>query len=132
MIDPVEQQSSVSRWQRLVLPSSMLGETGSRRSVRDWVVDVAMFALALGIGTIVLGETWSNHHGVEAAIDIVLGVLAAVSLWWRRKHPVGVAVFAGVLSLISALANGAGAVAFFNAALRTRAERLPHSSAWRS
>jgi signal transduction histidine kinase len=123
MPEEVEQPPSVPRWQRLVLPGAML-EAPGRRSLRDWIVDFAMFALALGVGAIVLGETWSSHTGAAAAVDIVLGALAALSLWWRRKHPAAVAVFAGVLSLISALANGAGAMAFFNAAIRTSGRTL--------
>ena len=124
MDDQAEQPLSVPRWQRLVLPSSMLAEPSGRRSVRDWVVDTLMFALALGIGAVVLTETWSNHHGATAAIDIVLGSLAALSLWWRRKYPAEVAVFCGVLSLVSGLANGAAALAFFNAAIRTSGRTL--------
>jgi signal transduction histidine kinase len=124
MIDPVEQQPSVPRWQRLLLPSAMLEEPRGRRSMRDWIVDVAMFALSLGIGALILGQTWSDHHHVQAAADIVLGVAAAVSLWWRRSHPTAVAAFAGTLSIISALANGAGVMAFFNAAIRTSGRTL--------
>jgi len=124
MDEQVEQPLSVPRWQRLVLPSSMLAEPSGRRSARDWVVDILMFALALGIGAVVLIETWSNHHGAIAAIDIVLGSLAALSLWWRRTYPAEVAVFCGVLSLVSGLANGAAAVAFFNAAIRTSGRTL--------
>jgi signal transduction histidine kinase len=124
MSEQGEQPLTVPRWQRLVLPSSMLDEPRGRRSVRDWIVDLAMFALALGVGVLVLGQTWSDHSGAAAAIDIVLGALAALSLWWRRKHPVAVAVVAGGLSLISALANGPGAIAFFNAAIRTSGRTL--------
>ena len=124
MDEHVEQPLSVPRWQRLVLPSSMLAEPGGRRSARDWVVDLMLFALALGIGAVVLVETWSDHHGVTPAMDIVLGAIAAVSLWWRRRYPAEVAVLCGVLSLVSALANGPAAVAFFNAAIRTSGRTL--------
>jgi signal transduction histidine kinase len=124
MTEPGEQQPSVPRWQRLLLPSAMLEEASARRSVRDWIVDVAMFVLALGIGALILGETWSDHNDVQAAIDIALGVAAAVSLWWRRSHPTAVAAFAGAASLVSALANGAGVMAFFNAAIRTSGRTL--------
>jgi signal transduction histidine kinase len=124
MDEQVEQSLSVPRWQRLVLPSSMLHEQGGRRSVRDWVVDLAMFALGLGVGALVLGDTWNDHSGAEAALDIVLGAMAAVSLWWRRKHPAAVGAFAGVASLVSALANGPAAMALFNAALRTSGRKL--------
>jgi signal transduction histidine kinase len=119
-----EQPLNVPRWQRIVLPGAMLEEQGRRRSVRDWVVDLAMFALALGVGAVVLGQTWSDHSGAAAAVDIVLGALAALSLWWRRKHPAAIAVFTGVISLISGLGNGAAAMAFFNAAIRTSGRTL--------
>jgi signal transduction histidine kinase len=124
MTDPVEQQPSVPRWQRLLLPSAMLEEPRGRRSVRDWIVDVTMFVLALGIGVLVLQDTWSDHSDVQAVLDIVLGAVAALSLWWRRSHPAAVGAFAGALSLVSALANGAGVMAFFNAALRTSGRTL--------
>jgi signal transduction histidine kinase len=124
MIEPVEPQMVVPRWQRLLLPSAMLEEPQARRSVRDWIVDLTMFALALGIGALVLQDTWSDHSDLQAVLDIVLGVTAAMSLWWRRSHPAAVGAFAGGLSLASALANGAGVMAFFNAALRTSGRTL--------
>jgi len=124
MLDPVEQQPSVSRWQRLLLPSAMLEEPRGRRSVRDWIVDLTMFGLALVIGVLVLNDTWSDHSDLQAVLDIVFGVAAALSLWWRRSHPAAVGAFAGGLSLVSALANGAGVMAFFNAALRTSGRTL--------
>jgi hypothetical protein len=123
MADPVE-QLSVPRWQRLLLPSAMLDEPRGRRSVRDWIVDVTMFVLALGIGALVLQDTWSDHSDLQAALDIALGAVAALSLWWRRSHPAAVGAFAGALSLVSAVANGAGVMAFFNAALRTSGRTL--------
>jgi signal transduction histidine kinase len=119
-----EHPLSVPRWQRLVLPSSMLHDKGGRRSVRDWVVDLTMFALALGVGALVLGETWTDHSGPEIAFDIVLGSMAALSLWWRRKYPAAVGALTGVASLVSALANGPAAMALFNAALRTSGRKL--------
>jgi signal transduction histidine kinase len=124
MIEPVEQEVVVPRWQRLLLPSAMLEEPRGRRSVRDWIVDVTMFALALGIGALVLEDTWSDHSDLQVVLDIVFGAAAALSLWWRRSHPAAVGAFAGVLSLVSALASGAGVVAFFNAALRTSGRTL--------
>jgi signal transduction histidine kinase len=124
MTEQVEQQPSVPRWQRLVLPSAMLEEARGRRSVRDWIVDVVMFALALGIGALVLGETWGDHRDVEAAIDIVVGAIAALSLWWRRSHPVAVAVLSTSAAMVSAFAGGAGVMALFNAAIRTSGRTL--------
>jgi signal transduction histidine kinase len=92
--------------------------------VRDWIVDLLMFALALGIGAFVLGATWADHHDVEAAVDIVLGVFAAIALWWRRSHPVGVAIACGVAAIGSGLAGGPAVIALFNAAIRTSGRTL--------
>jgi signal transduction histidine kinase len=124
MVEQVEPPLNVPRWQRLVLPSSMLDEPGGRRSVRDWAVDFVLFAVALGIGAIVLSQTWSDHGGAEAVVDLVLGSLAALSLWWRRRYPAAVGAFAGVASLVSALANGPAAIGLFNAAIRTSGRKL--------
>jgi signal transduction histidine kinase len=124
MVEQVEQPVSVPRWQRLLLPSSMLDQPAARRSARDWVVDVVMFGLALGIGALVLGQTWADHHDVEAVVDIVVGVAAALALWRRRSHPTGVAIVTSVAAAFSALAGGAAVMALFNAAIRTRGRTL--------
>jgi signal transduction histidine kinase len=122
--EQAEQPLSVPRWQRLVLPSALFEEPRARRSARDWVVDVVMFGVALGVGGVVLGQTWSDHGGAALAFDLVVGAATALSLWWRRRHPAAVAAFAGVASLVSALANGPAAVALFNAAIRTSGRTL--------
>ena len=51
----------------------MLEDAHGRRSARDWIVDVAMFCLAAGIGIFILVETWDDHDGVEVLLDFVLG-----------------------------------------------------------
>jgi signal transduction histidine kinase len=124
MIEQGDQPLAVPRWQRLVLPSSMLHEQGGRRSVRDWVVDLLMFALALGLGALALGETWGDHHDVETVIDILVGVVASLAVWWRRSHPAGLAIVTSVAAIFSALAGGAAVVALFNAAIRTTGRTL--------
>jgi signal transduction histidine kinase len=55
---------------------------------------------------------------------VVLGVVACLSLWVRRRHPLSVALFAVPASTISALAGGATIVAVFNAALRASPRAL--------
>ncbi len=118
------QQSSVPRWQRAVLPGALLESGQGRRSVRDWVVDVVMFALAIGIGVVVLVSTWDDHNTVQAVVDIAVGAVACVSLWVRRSRPTEVAVFTSVASIFSALAAGPAVFALFNAALRTSARTI--------
>jgi len=107
-----------SRWQRMLLPGTMVDGDGAGRSLRDWVVDAAIFAVALGIGAIVLSSTWREHSGVFVAIDLLLGLAAVAALWFRRRHPRAVAAFVLSAAAFSGLAGGAALVVVFNAALR--------------
>jgi signal transduction histidine kinase len=103
-------------WQ--MLPGGLLEEPGAKRSARDWIVDVTIFVLALIIGAFVFVTSEDQHSGPMAFWDLVLGVVALVSLWWRRRWPLAVAVIAIVPGAISAFAAGAGLAAYFNLAIR--------------
>jgi signal transduction histidine kinase len=108
-----------ARWQRHLLPGTMVDGPGARRSLRDWVVDAVVTVFALGLGTIALHSTWPEHGGLLRLLDVVLGLGSLAALWDRRRHPFGVAAVVIPLSAISALAAGAALVALFNAAIRT-------------
>jgi signal transduction histidine kinase len=101
-----------------LLPAELHEEPSGRRSARDWLVDVHLFVFAIIAGAIALGETWSERGTAALVVDFALGTLALVAIWFRRSHPVAVAVFAVAASGVSGLAGGAGLVALFNAALR--------------
>lgn len=111
-------------WQQALLPGALRPAPDSRRSARDWVVDVTMFVLALTIGAIVLSDSWDSHSTATLAIDVVAGTGACVALWWRRSHPVAIAVGTGVLGVVFAFPAGAGLLAFFSAVLRVRPRTL--------
>ena len=73
----------------------------SRRSRRDWVVDVVLFLLALpfAVGVAFLPSdvpkgdfTWSWHLG--------LGVMTCLTLWWRRRWPVQLALAVAATSFL--------------------------------
>jgi signal transduction histidine kinase len=113
----------IPRWQRIVLPSGMRGP-GMRRSARDWVIDLLMFALAIGLGALSLVDTWDQHGEVAKVIDIAFGVVACAALWVRRSRPFGFAVFTIALATVSAASGGAAALAMFNAAIRVRMREL--------
>jgi signal transduction histidine kinase len=116
---PAATPTPLPRWQRLVLPGELLGTAeGRRRSVRDWVVDVLMYLIAIGLGIVVLATTWSDHSRLAVIVDVTAGVVAIVALWFRRAHPVTVGVLAGTLSIFSGFAGGAALLALFNVALR--------------
>ena len=119
-----------SRWQRSLLPAVLLGgfdpaAEGAagrrlRRSARDWLVDITMFLLAIGIGLLANANDWPQHGAVFHAVDVVLGVACLAALWVRRSHPVPAAVFTAVASTVSALGGGAALVILFTVAVHCR------------
>jgi signal transduction histidine kinase len=114
----VKQGLEPARWQRRLLPGSMVDGPGAERSLRDWGVDALVTLVALGLGIIALHDTWDAHGTVLKVLDLVLGLTSLAALWDRRRHPVGVAAFVIPASVISSLAGGAGLVVLFNAAIR--------------
>jgi signal transduction histidine kinase len=112
---------SGARW---LLSSGLLGTDDARRTVRDWVVDVAIFAVAVGSGLYVLSSTWDQHSTAAAVLDVAIGTVACVALWWRRERPGTVALIAIGLSAVSGLAAMAPLPALFNAAIRLPLPRV--------
>lgn len=100
-------------------------DTGAgRRTLRDWVVDVLMILIAVGVGCLVFSETAYNHSDVTVVLDIVLGIVMCVALWFRRSRPLEVTILALVASTVSALAAGPGLIAYFNASMRVPGRKL--------
>jgi signal transduction histidine kinase len=106
------------QWQRLLLSGGLIDPQDGRRTVRDWAVDVALFAVAVVFGVYVLSATWSEHSAALAAVDVVAGTVACLALWVRRRHPIEVGLVVTVAAAVSGLANGAALPALFNAAIR--------------
>jgi signal transduction histidine kinase len=113
-----------ARWQRSLLPGSMVDGPGAGRSLRDWAVDALVTVVALGLGVASLRATRDQHGSAAIVLDLVLGVASLAALWDRRRHPVGVAAFVIPASIFSALAGGAGLVVLFNAAIRCDRRQL--------
>jgi signal transduction histidine kinase len=116
---------STTRWHHQLLPGELRDEPDGRRSARDWIVDVLMYVIAIGVGAAVLADGWEEHSDALAIVDIVLGVVALIALWWRRSHPGRVGALTAAFSIVSGAASGPGLIAGFNVALRgTRREIL--------
>jgi signal transduction histidine kinase len=117
-------QESVARWQRRLLPGELLETPEGRRSARDWVVDTLVFVAALGAGAALLAQVRHDHNDATLLFDVIAGTAVCLSLWVRRRYPVGVAVTAIAVGTFSAMAGGAGIVAIFNAAVRSSRRAL--------
>lgn len=83
-----------------------------RRTARDLAVDVAAICFAVLVGMIVYGIA-AEHEDRPVwvqAVDLPLGALACVSLWWRRRWPMAVALLAVPALALSNSVFGAGMV----------------------
>ena len=93
----------VAQWQRLLLPAAVLAESDGRRTPRDWVVDALMYAFSVGLGVLILSSTLDYRSSFTIAVDVALGVVAFVALWFRRSRPTEVAVLVIAISSFSSL-----------------------------
>ncbi|WP_028646733.1 sensor histidine kinase [Nocardiopsis sp. CNT312] len=100
-----------------------------RRSARDWVVDLAMFLLAVGFGLVEALDLSGPRHAVQApetgpeppvwlsATEQLVALAGCTALWWRRRWPVELAVVLVLLSALSSLVAGAMLIALFSVAV---------------
>lgn len=91
------------------------------RTSRDWSVDAVGFVVASVVGAFVLSITMDDVTNRmttgQAILDISLGALCCVSLWWRRRWPFGVALFCVVFGAFSTSGTMAGLFALSSLAV---------------
>jgi signal transduction histidine kinase len=94
---------------------------GARR--RDRVADGIAVGLALGYGALMvpLGDATKPGAFIPWQADVAIGVLCALALVVRRRHPLLVALALLPFGAVSVMATGAVAVALFTVAVRRRA-----------
>jgi signal transduction histidine kinase len=113
---------------RALLPAALLAEpdrkaaTGRvRRSLRDWLVDILAFLLAIGAGISSLVEASARDVPQPVlVVDAALGGLGCLGVWLRRRWPVGFAVAVSVISVYSESAFSPAMVALFTVAVHRR------------
>lgn len=99
-------------------PDGQPSRRGSRRSRRDWLVDIACFFAALAFGVYLVAEQRPpGTSDLMLAADITFGLLACVALWWRRRWPVEIAMALVIPAAFSDLASGAVLIALFSVAV---------------
>lgn len=96
MKEEIETSPQVSPWRASHGP----------RSLRDWAVDVACFLLSMAWTAICTEDllsddpqlliSWTGTRQWIIWVDLGLGSLLAIALWWRRRWPVALAL-AGAL-----------------------------------
>ena len=110
----------------LLLADSLSGPTDdpaagrTRRSARDWVVDVSTFIVAVAVGLALVGEALSQPvapSDLMIFLDLVAGSLGCIALWWRRRWPVGVALLLAAIGTFSDMAGVAVLIALFTVAV---------------
>jgi signal transduction histidine kinase len=103
-----------------LLPAMLVPEhAGSKRTTRDWIVDVMCIVVAAGIGLAVFADAQSQHTYADwfTMLDLLLGTGACLSLWVRRRWPLGLAIVLVPVTMVSAAAGGAGVIALFTLAV---------------
>ncbi|MFB9233978.1 sensor histidine kinase [Plantactinospora siamensis] len=112
---------------RWLLPGALRGsasESGprTRRTTRDWIIDVLCFLLAAGWALWTLADA-SNptpqlvrplpEHWMTV-LDVGLGLLLSAALWARRRWPVGLALATLPLGLFTAAGSVALLIIMFS------------------
>ena len=97
-------------WAKQLMPVSLaaqfdpaLLDRAGPRTARDWIVDVLGFLVAVAFGVlIVLQGLHDSVHpltGSQLGIDILCGAICCLSLWWRHRWPLGVALVCVLLGV---------------------------------
>ncbi|MFW3471254.1 sensor histidine kinase [Streptomyces sp. 058-1L] len=108
-----------------LLPSAMADpelpgdRVRTRRTVRDWAVDITAFLCAAGIALLALAAIDADETTADIVVfvDSVIGAAACCAVWLRRRWPVGLAVALVVVSVVEPVAAGALMVALFSLAV---------------
>ncbi|RBY84807.1 sensor histidine kinase [Blastococcus sp. TF02A-26] len=108
----------------MLLADSLSADAGRarpvRRSVRDWVVDVAVFVLAVGCGLLLVAGATAGPQPPQDGVlfaDLVLGSAGCLALWARRRWPVGLALALAAIGTFSDMGAVAVLIALFTVAV---------------
>lgn len=131
MGSPQAHRSERTEGQRLdhpaLLPAPLLTDPDTDadrvpRTTRDWIVDVVCFLLAAGMGAFVafLSAQDRFFSGWLFVADVAIGALGCLSMWWRRRWPVTIALLLALAGTVFTLSAGAAIIAMFTVAVHRR------------
>ncbi|MBY8865553.1 sensor histidine kinase [Streptomyces sp. RCPT1-4] len=91
----------------------------SRRTARDWIVDVFCFLTAVVLALVVVSDMDDAPHIPPALVvaDLALGALACCALWLRRTYPLTLAAAMVTVGLVSTTSAVAGLLTLFTLAV---------------
>jgi signal transduction histidine kinase len=91
------------------------------RSRRDWIVDSALFLLAIAVGGLALAD--QIGHGLNGPLlffDVLAGAALCLALWWRRRWSFALGLASLPIVAFSSSAGPAGAIILFTVAAYRR------------
>jgi signal transduction histidine kinase len=91
------------------------------RSRRDWIVDSALFLLAIVVGFATHADAIEQGlEGVLHVVDLIGGAALCLALWGRRRWPFGLGLGSVPILAVSSFAVPAGAIILFTVAAYRR------------
>ena len=92
-----------------------------RRSQRDWVIDAALFLLAVALGASALhDQVGRGLDGPLLVLDVIGGAALCLSLWWRRRWPLVLGLASVPMQAFSSSAGAAALIILFTVAAYRR------------
>ena len=105
---------------RLVVPEEDEAPP-ARHSRRDWMVDGALFLLAIALGSVTLADSLQHGlHGALLVVDAIGGAALCLTLWWRRRWPLVLGLASLPILAVSSSAGPAGVIILFTVAAYRR------------
>jgi len=96
-------------------------ESRPRRSPRDWIVDSLVFVVAVFSGFILYDDGRKDPVSPDLlAFDFYFGMALCLTLWFRRRWPVQLALVSAVVGTFSDSAGAAGIILILTVAIHCR------------
>src|SRR3954452_13931265 len=92
-----------------------------RRTRRDWVIDAALFLLAVAFGASALhDQVGRGLDGPLLVFDAIGGAALCLALWWRRRWPLALGLASVPMQAFSSSAGPAALILLFTVAAYRR------------